>query len=395
MSDNSKELNELKIFKNSKFAGILKRTAEGSEFSFDQNYLQNARNEYFSYRLKITEAKIKTTGDNLHPFFAGLLPEGRRLSAIVRKLKTSEDDLFSIFAATGVNCIGDIDTGANEIQLSQLPKIKDVNFYNFFEELVNPEVDLLDDHALAGVQEKISASMISFPLNVTRKDKDYILKLNQSDKKNLVTNELICLNLAKKCGFKVSTAKIVEDKDSNLGLLVERFDRLKGVKLHQEDACQFLNLYPSEKYRVSLNQIAEALVQLTNAPQIEIINLLRQYMFSYLLCNGDLHAKNISLYTLEDGTVTLTPSYDVISTAIYGDYKMALKIDGRDDNIKRKNIIEFANRFDVNSKAMNSAIDKLLKLYISHHHTLYEIPMEKNKMTILQTMIAKRIEDLS
>jgi len=50
-----------------------------------------------------------------------------------------------------------------------------------------------------------------------------------------------------------------------------------------------------------MNQIADALMQITNAPQLEILNLLRQYAFSYLICNGDLHAKNISLQTLEDG----------------------------------------------------------------------------------------------
>ena len=82
-------------------------------------------------------------------------------------------------------------------------------------------------------------------------------------------------------------------------------------------------------------------MQITNAPQLEILHLLRQYAFSYLICNGDLHAKNISLYTLENGTITLTPLYDLINTAIYGDLYMALKVDGRDDNIKISNIYRF------------------------------------------------------
>jgi serine/threonine-protein kinase HipA len=54
-------------------------------------------------------------GDNLPPFFAGLLPEGRRFSALVKKLKTSEDDLFSLLAMVGTDCIGDIDTGDNSL----------------------------------------------------------------------------------------------------------------------------------------------------------------------------------------------------------------------------------------------------------------------------------------
>ena len=113
--------------------------------------------------------------------------------------------------------------------------------------------------------------------------------------------------------------------------------------------------------------------------QIDILNLLDQYAFSYLICNGDLHAKNISLHTLEDGTITLTPLYDLICTAIYGDFKMALKIDGRDDNIKRKTFIAFAERYGINAKAMNSALDNLLNRFINHFQSLYSIEMKENK----------------
>ena len=202
------------------------------------------------------------------------------------------------------------------------------------------------------------------------------------------------MQLAKKCGFNVAKAKIVLDKDQNSGLLVERFDRVNNNKLHQEDACQFLNRYPADKYRLSINQIADAIKQLVNAPKLEILNLLRQYAFSYLICNGDLHAKNISLQTLEDGTITLTPLYDLICTALYGDFRMALKIDGRDDNIKRKQFVDFAARYDISAKAVNSALDKLLERFIYYHQNVYLIEMSEKKKALLQRMITKRIGDL-
>lgn len=107
-----------------------------------------------------------------------------------------------------------------------------------------------------------------------------------------------------------------------------------------------------------------------------------------------MHAKNISLQTLENGTITLTPLYDLICTAIYGDYRMALKIDGRDDNIKRKTFIAFAQRYGISAKAMHSAIDKLLERFIKHYQCLYHIEMTEKKKNILQRMISKRISDL-
>ena len=393
MSD-YKDINKLSIFKNSELAGVLQRTERGCEFQLHPQFIENTRTSYFSYCIP-KNSNIVINGDNLPPFFAGLLPEGRRFKALINQIKTSEDDLFSLFAAVGTDCIGDVymDAEGDAVQ-KQAPKLDTVNFYSYFEELIDPNTQALDPKSLAGVQEKISASMISFPLNVAKKDKAYILKLNPENKNNLIQNELSCLQLAKKCGFNVAKAKIVLDKDQNSGLLVERFDRVNNNKLHQEDACQFLNRYPADKYRLSINQIADAIKQLVNAPKLEILNLLRQYAFSYLICNGDLHAKNISLQTLEDGTITLTPLYDLICTALYGDFRMALKIDGRDDNIKRKQFVDFAARYDISAKAVNSALDKLLERFIYYHQNVYLIEMSEKKKALLQRMITKRIGDL-
>lgn len=107
-----------------------------------------------------------------------------------------------------------------------------------------------------------------------------------------------------------------------------------------------------------------------------------------------MHAKNISLQTLEDGTITLTPLYDLICTVIYGDLHMALKIDGRDANIKRKTIVAFAERYHINHKAINLALDKLLKQFSKNYHHLFLIKMHERKKHILHEILLKRINDL-
>ena len=179
-----------------------------------------------------------------------------------------------------------------------------------------------------------------------------------------------------------------------MGLLVERFDRNNKKRIHQEDACQFLNHYPADKYRITVNQIADAITLISNAPQLEILNLLSQTAFSYLICNGDLHAKNISLQTLEDETITLTPLYDLISTAIYSDFNMAIKLDGRDDNIKRKVFTDFAERYQISLKVMTNTLDKLLKRFTKYYPSLFTIEMTDKQKKLLERMIAKRICDL-
>jgi len=47
-------------------------------------------------------------GGALPAYFAGLLPEGRRLSALRRAVKTSADDELSLLLAVGADAIGDV-----------------------------------------------------------------------------------------------------------------------------------------------------------------------------------------------------------------------------------------------------------------------------------------------
>jgi serine/threonine-protein kinase HipA len=61
--------------------------------------------------------------------------------------------------------------------------------------------------------------------------------------------------------------------------------------------------------------------------------LLKAVTVNALIGNGDAHAKNFSLLHTEDGTLTLTPLYDLVCTLYYGDDRLAMYI----DNIHRTN----------------------------------------------------------
>jgi serine/threonine-protein kinase HipA len=399
---NPKSVKSLVIYRGEFEAGILKRTEKGCQFDYNHDFLKNPQYSGLSYALKKSEAPIVIYGANLHPFFAGLLPEGLRLKALLSKVKTSEDDLFSLFAASGSKCIGDVYARIDleNQSLLTLPKLREIDFYNFFETLLKENAYAQGEDVISGVQEKISASMINLPLNIAKNYHAYILKLNPKDKPCLVENELFTMALAKKCGIDTAQVKFVKDKNDNRGLLVKRFDRVlnptlkRMTMIHQEDACQFLNKYPSEKYRISLNEIAESLKDLATSSQLATLHLLRLYCFSYIIGNGDLHAKNISLYTLND-RVTLTPAYDLISTYIYGDHSMAMKVDGKNDNIKRKTIFDFARRFEIKEKAAKFMLDQLISDATQHHSLLFKIPMPDRKRLSLEKIIEKRLKDLS
>lgn len=396
-----KAVESLKIYRGEILAGTLSRTIDGCEFTFEPTFLENPKHKGLAFSMPKRSDPYRIQGVNLHPFFAGLLPEGLRLKAILKHLKTSQDDLFTLFAAVSSHTVGDVYAVGEGVssEKREVPKLREIDFYEYFEKLMTMNSYALGEDALAGVQEKTSASVISFPLNIAKADKSYILKLNPKDKPNLVKNELFSMRLAHLCGIKTAKVKTVHDKLGNDGLLVERFDRQKigskTVMLHQEDICQAMNRYPGEKYRLSLREMIEGSRPFLSAEVPSALKILKLYCFSYLLGNGDLHGKNISLLTQENGFTDVSPAYDLLSTYIYGDQRMAIKLDGRDDNIKRKHVLAFGERVGLNSLIMERMLDELVRSFVKHYAILKKIPMDEKKWVFFEKMIIDRISDFT
>src|SRR5690606_26653227 len=89
--------------------GTLSRTTHGSRIDYDPAFLETAPREGgAAIHLPYRQNNFETRGVNLRSYVAGLLPEGLRLDALVRRVKTSEDDLFSLLMAIGEDTVGDL-----------------------------------------------------------------------------------------------------------------------------------------------------------------------------------------------------------------------------------------------------------------------------------------------
>ena len=342
------------VYKGDQLAGYLTRTREGTSFEYAHDYIAGTSGAVAS-TLPVREAPYATGAGAVPAFFAGLLPEGARLHAVVAAVKTSPDDELSLLIAVGEDAVGDVRIvphGSKPAARSRtLPNVpREVSFADLFARSIDPTTTELD-RALPGVQDKLSDAMVSFPLRGAKGPA--ILKLNPPAFPRIVENEAFCLSLARRAGLTVPKFEVIEDCDGVSGLLVERFDRrvVNGsmLRLAQEDACQMLNRWPADKYRVSINDIAERLVEVTSSREASIMDLVEQIAFSWIVGNGDMHAKNYSVQWLkEERLVVPTPVYDVVSTIPYPlDQHMALKLDGRDANLRGRFLVEFAARFGV------------------------------------------------
>lgn len=88
-------------------AGVLEETANGTRFTYDDEYLGRAESVPVSLTLPLRAEPYDWVG--LHPFFENLLPEGWLLELSTAKLKISRDDAFGLLLATCADCVGAVE----------------------------------------------------------------------------------------------------------------------------------------------------------------------------------------------------------------------------------------------------------------------------------------------
>ncbi len=280
-------------------AATLTRTADGVEFRYLDEWIEAAA-PAVATTLPVRPQPVVRPGGALPSYFAGLLPEGRRLGALRRAVKTSADDELSLLLAVGADAIGDVQVVPAGVTPAEVPPritIENIGQMSFAELLVELGIRA-QRSALPGVQDKTSAAMINLP--VARAGERYILKLNPvGEYPHLVENEAFFLAAARKSGLVVPPSEIVVDRDSAPGLLIRRFDRVtvdgQLRALAVEDGCQAADRPPADKYLLSADRTFAALAAVCDAPALAGRELIRQLAFAYLTGNGDAHAKNFSV----------------------------------------------------------------------------------------------------
>lgn len=405
-TESARDAEALIVRRGERVVGRLERTDFGARFRYEPDVVAAPRDELaVCFRMPVREAPYESRGTNVHPFFAGLLPEGLRMRALVRGTKTSEDDLFSLLAACGADTVGDVRVHApGEAPTVARPVIDLASVDSLsFDDVLRSSLtfgETFDRAMTSGVQPKVSAAMISMSVEASRRGKSYMLKLTPSDYPRLVENEFFWMRFAKGLGLQVAEVALLHDRDGAAGLLVERFDRVPGatrnaprVAVHQEDACQLLDRYPADKYRLRLREIGEAL-DVCSAPIVERARLVQLVALSYAIGNGDLHGKNISV-RVHGGDVRLSPLYDVLSTLPYGDDRMALGVEGRDKNVTRRDIVNFGERIGVREAATARFVDRLVPAVGAALERLGEIGLPPDLERRTRLGIAARLDDLA
>jgi serine/threonine-protein kinase HipA len=386
------------VFKAGVLAARLARTVEGVEFSYLPDYLQRSGPAIAS-TLPATPDRLLQRSGAVPAFFAGLLPEGRRLTALRTTLKTSADDELSLLLAVGSDTVGDVQVvpaGARPDPASDSLTVSRSFDEVSFAELIG-QTGIRVTPRLAGIQDKISATMISVP--VGDRNARYILKLNPPEYPHLLENEAFFLELARTNRMTVPASRIVHDREGVPGLLVTRFDREwddgKVRMLAVEDACQAMGRWPADKYNVTMEEAAAALLALTPARPVAAQELLRQLAFAWLTGNGDLHAKNISILNQPDVGQRISPAYDLPSTIFYGDTTLALTVGGK-DTLSAARLMAFAAGLRLPPKAAHRTIAQALDATgdLGSRLEAAKLPFDRNVTTKVARQLATRHREI-
>lgn len=192
----------------------------------------------------------------------------------------------------------------------------------------------------------------------------YILKPQTEQFKHLPEVEDLTMHLAEIAKIKIVPHSLIRFQDGELAYITKRIDRTSnGEKLAMEDMCQLSERLTEYKYKGSYEQIAKIIMRYSAAPKLDVVNFWEQVLFSWITGNADMHLKNFSLYSLRKGLYSLTPAYDMVSTALVmseDQEDLALTLNGKKRKIKRADF-EFAMR---DSGLEDKIIEKMFSKFV-------------------------------
>jgi len=318
------------VYKAGRKAAVLERSNSDLVFQYLPEYLVPG-SEPIAWSLPIDSSPSVFPRGALPPFFSGLLPEGRRLSGLIASLKTSAEDELSLLISVGSSTVGDVVVTPQGVEpqpatpaVSVAGGVSDLSFATLM-----ASGGFTDSLALPGAQDKVSGRLLTLPGKAGTTE--VIIKFETPEFPGVVDNEFFFLRWGRKIGLRVPRHHIVSDSEGARALAVTRFDRVgsgtSAASIPVEDATQILGRYPADKYLLGAEEVVQGLSEVCSAPIAAARTLFGYFVFSLLIGNGDLHAKNLAVYQ-HGGDWKVTPAYDLVSTVAYGDHTMALPLQG-------------------------------------------------------------------
>lgn len=335
-------MSELRAFLDGEPVGAFEMNATGNTtFTYDEAY--RSRPPATPLSLSMRTGRRTWAAKSAGPFLAGLLPDSpERLHELASENRVSENP-FRLLERVGRDAAGavqllppDVASTDAAVRRGDVQRLTDDDFSTLLDALArNPGswggTKNAGRWSLAGAQSK--AALFRFDDGTWGVPQDstpttHILKPVIAALPDHDVNEFVSMEAARLLGLHVADHELLRTSAGTRVFVSRRYDRARDAsghwrRLHQEDMCQALSVYPVRKYQEeggpSVKQIAALLRSAITKPA-ERSAAQRQF-FDALVLNvamlgTDAHAKNYSLL-LDGSSVRLAPLYDLGSHAAY------------------------------------------------------------------------------
>jgi serine/threonine-protein kinase HipA len=282
-----------------------------------------------SAAIPLTAVAVRSRKERRQNFFRELLPEGRMLTRLAQRAGLAEQDVTGMLRAYGRDVAGALQIWDPDVPGEpKQPALEPLSAAGVAEMLGHVQDNPLGNKpaggktSLAGVQDKIVLARSGEGWNrvIDGWPSTHILKPESRDYPTSIYDEEYGARFARAAGL-TSFPTRIDDFTGVPAVVIERYDRSPDApqgRIHQEDFNQVLGAAGNQKYqkyggKVSLKRIARVFSAVGDRDSLD--RLFKLVVVSVAVGNLDLHAKNISLLHLPDGSMTLSPAYDMVPQA--------------------------------------------------------------------------------
>lgn len=229
-------------------------------------------------------------------------------------------------------------------------------------------------YTIPGVQKKLSLHLMSAGkqpcLTLVNYPTGYILKPQVDDFRALPEAEQLVMSMADAAGISTVPHALVKGNGS-LAYITKRvdrvFDKSRMKMLAMEDFCQLDMRLTQDKYRSSYERCAKVIELYSSRRGLDLAELFYRIVFNFITGNSDMHLKNFSLIETEEGSGSymLSPAYDLLPVNVImpeDKEQTALALNGKKQNIRRKDFLLFADECGVSAASAEKMIKKLVSL---------------------------------
>lgn len=300
-------------------------------FTYNADYASDASRPPLSLSMPVASARFRRK--SVAPFLWGLLPDSSEVrSRWAAEFGVSAENPFALITHMGRDCAG----GARFVPPGPAARtdvvqiLSDSDIGTRLRELRSEASEWAvsgERWSLAGAQSKFTLTRLTDgQWAEVRGDapSTHIIKPGIGEYRDQALVEHVSMQTARAVGLRAAKTEFREF-DGEPALVVTRFDRRRArdgsiVRVHQEDMCQALAVYPRKKYEASggpsAADIARLLRDNSTDGEADVWEFAQALVFNYLVGAPDAHAKNYSILHAP-GLTRITPLYDVASALPY------------------------------------------------------------------------------